>query len=154
VSAFDPDFDKFWQNVPKEDLILHDRSVAALNWRYRKQPGHNYEITKFFKHGQFIGYAVSEITEEDGMCLVSDFIVADPTLVRPCMAAFLRHALKNEKVITVRIVLIEKGEYAHQLWKFSFFRREPLTAFQIYNPADQRMSRPENWFITAGDKDS
>ena len=154
VREFDSEFDDLWKTYPKNNLVIHDRSAAALTWRYCKQPDKDFQIAKFYQRGEFIGYAVSDVSEKDGMCLVSDFLVANDKLIQPCMAAFLHGALKNTKVVTIRIVLIEGGKHAKQLWKFSFLKREPTTALLVFHPTDERLQTPSNWFLTAGDKDA
>lgn len=154
VNDFDADFQSFWEKFPKRDRVMHDRSLPSLTWRYRRQPHTRFSIGKFFDGNSCVGYVVATIVESNGMCLVSDFLVSDPSLVNPCMALFIRHALQDPKVVTIRVVFVEGDPYARQLWKLTFFPRDSTNVFQIYQPEDEGWKDARNWFITPGDKDA
>lgn len=154
VETFDQEFQTFWERLPKAGMIMRERSVSALTWRYRKQPDAKFSIGKFYYRGTLVGYVVSSIDEEKRMCLISDFVVIDWDLFKPCMALFVRRAVQNPNVVTVRIVFTESSPYARQLWKMGFIPRGPVTAFQAYHTIDSRLMNPGTWFVTAGDKDA
>ena len=154
VADFDSEFQEFWDGYPKSGMILHDRSVPSMRWRYLRQPGKRSTIGKFYQDNRLVGFIVGSVSEENGMFLIGDFLVADPGLISPCMALFLQEALNRPEIITVRIVLIEESSYARPLWKLSFLRRQPVTVFQIFHASGAAMTSPHSWFITAGDKDA
>lgn len=153
-SDFDSEFDLFWQKQPKAKMVFRDRCAASLQWRYKKQPGANYLIHKFYRGNKFIGYIVTSFSSHDGLCLVSDFLVAEVESSQPCMALFLKEALGNPKIATVRVVLNENNKYVALLEGVGFFKRNPATVFQVYRPQDALISDANAWFTMAGDKDA
>lgn len=154
VPDFDEDFQTFWINLPKEKLVIRDRDLATLNWRYRKQPGQRYSIIKFYNRMAFIGYLIFSISENNGACMVSDFVVRTLEFVRPCMALFMKSALADERISTIRMTLNDKGSYAPLLKRLGFLARKPVTVFQTYNSLHPLMSDSRAWFVTDGDKDA
>lgn len=153
ASDFDAEFQKFWDELPKENRILHDRSISALTWRYRNQPGGNYSIGKFYKGESFVGYVVTEMMEGN-VCLLTDFLVASSSLVKPCLAAFLLEKLSDKSISTIRIALVDGSEFARGLWQLGFFPRSEIFFFQVYHPEDECIRDSSKWFVTAGDKDA
>jgi hypothetical protein len=101
-----------------------------------------------------IGYIVSDVSEADGICLISDFLVSDPALIRAWLALFLEEALRNRKIITVRIAFVENHSYAKHLLRLGFFLREAETAFLIYHPQKEILKDAKHWVIMPGDKDA
>lgn len=153
-SDFDSEFNFFWQQLPKAKMVFRDRSAASLQWRYKRQPGAQYSIHKFFRGSQFVGYIVTSISSHDGLCLVSDFLVAEIELAQPCMALFLKQAMRNPEIETVRVVLNEKNIYVASLDQVGFFKRDPASVFQVYKPQEPLIADVDAWFTMAGDKDA
>ena len=153
VSSFDSDFDTFWKNYPKSKIIVRDRSAATLKWRYSDQPGASYGIQKFYHDNKFVGYAVFDQFTDPGDCLICEFMVAEQSLFNSCLAQFLKQMMSSAGILTVRTILIEDGAAARDLKPFGFVKRSPITPFQIFNAPPNTLN-PDDWFISAGDKDA
>jgi cellulose synthase/poly-beta-1,6-N-acetylglucosamine synthase-like glycosyltransferase len=154
TGEFDDEFETFWQRFPKAGRILRTRSRQILDWRFRQHPGARYSIHKFHAGGNFVGYIVSRVAVSTGICFIEDFLVAEPDLVQPCMASFLKQAFTDDRIRTVRIILINPSSYVPMLKRLGFVKRSPVTAFQIYNPRVPLIADAAAWFIMAGDKDA
>jgi hypothetical protein len=154
VRDFDEEFQNFWLKLPKQGVILRDRSLPTLKWRYQPQPDVNYSIRKFYAGGSFVGFLIFNVSLKDGICLISDFQVTEPELVQACMARFLMEALKNPQIKTVRIIPNDQCKYLPSLKGAGFVPRSPATTFYIYKPQESCMADSASWFILPGDKDA
>jgi cellulose synthase/poly-beta-1,6-N-acetylglucosamine synthase-like glycosyltransferase len=115
TEEFDDEFESFWQSLPKAGTILRTRNRQLLHWRFRQHSDARYSIYKFHASGNFVGYIVSRSSASDGICFIEDFLVAKPDLVQPCMALFLKQALADNRIKTVRIVLVNPSNYVPKL---------------------------------------
>lgn len=154
VTDFDADFQTFWQSLPKSGLILRDRSLEVLHWRYQSQPGIEYIIRKFCDRETFAGYLVASKDSTDDICLVLDFVVSRPELVAPCMARFLEEAARRPDIETVRIIPNDHCQYVPRLKRLGFVPRKEIESFYTCLPQDKLLDNPAAWFIMFGDKDA
>lgn len=152
--GFDAEFDSFWQNFPKAEMVLRSRHPNILRWRYHQHPDATFSTQKFYAADKFAGYLISHFSREDGVCLIEDFLVAEPNLVQPCLARFLEHALASEYIQSVRIIPNNHSHYLPLLKGLGFVKREPVTVFQIFQPHLSLLNNPAAWFVMAGDKDA
>lgn len=153
VAEFDASFQSFWNDFPKQNLILRDRGLDTLKWRYR-QPGLRCSIGKFFHRDRFIGYVVHQMPDTTGFCPVLDFLVAQPELARPCLALFLQHALRQPEIASVHLVLGGEATLAAHPEALGFFRRSAGGVLRSYPRRVTNWSTKAAWYVTSGDKDA
>jgi hypothetical protein len=150
---FDESFDILWQDIPKEGLILRDRSLSSLSWRYENHPYQKYIIVKFMKDNQFIGYLIY-IINNDSICSVYDIIAKEKDDIYPMLSLFLKYQLNNKKINIIRIMINDGNHYSDVLRKSGFIKRAEDNIFQIYAASSNlKLLDKHSWFSTAGDKD-
>lgn len=153
LHAFDESFESFWQAFPKQRMIVGERSLAYLRWRYEKHPSSTYVVCKFIYKSKFIGYIVHTISEGSRSCVIYELMASDQKHIKPMCYVFLRNILKAQnEVNSVRITLNESHPYAALLSRLGFVRRESAVKLQVYSHSKTRFADNARWYITAGDK--
>ncbi|MDP1879595.1 MAG: GNAT family N-acetyltransferase [Parachlamydiaceae bacterium] len=152
IDSFDTSFDDFWHVLEKDGLIIRDRSLVSLRWRFEQHPHHTYQIEAVKVHNKMVGYIVYEINKK-GMCRITDILALSVRFVRPMIALFLKKILKQKEIRTLRIKLNNNHLYCNQLKKLGFIKRIEKDVFQVYDPHNIGLLKSK-WFITVADKDT
>jgi len=153
VDTLDDSFDVFWKRYPKTRLLLSDRGIETLSWRYVDHPQNKFSFAKLEHDGRFMGYLVYERSGATPMCSVYDFILLEHSDLPCLLALFVKHCADQGSIDTIRLLLVGEHPYRRQLWKLGFIAREDAGVFQLYGPKAQARLRESKWFLTYGDKD-
>jgi GNAT superfamily N-acetyltransferase len=153
VDTLDDSFDAFWHRYPKARLVLSDRGVETLSWRYVNHPQHKFSFAKLEHDGRFVGYLVYERSSITPMCLVYDLILSEPSDLPCLLALFVKHCSDRGSIDTIRLLLGGEHPYRKQLWKLGFIAREDAGIFQLHGPKARARLTESKWFLTNGDKD-
>ena len=153
VDTLDDSFDVFWKRYPKTRLLLSDRGIETLSWRYVDHPQNKFGFAKLEHDGRFMGYLVYERSGATPMCSVYDFILLEHSDLPCLLALFVKHCADQGSIDTIRLLLVGEHPYRRQLWKLGFIAREDAGVFQLYGPKAQARLRESKWFLTYGDKD-
>jgi len=153
VEEIDASFDTLWGRIPKEGLVLRDRSAQTLRWRYFDHPKEKFRICKIIEKNDFVGYAVYSILGKGEVCAVYDFIVVEERQVKPAMAVFIRELNRAKSADSIRVILNEKHPYSRIFESMGFLKRKAEGVFLTYAPRGFQLTKSMHWFITLGDKD-
>lgn len=149
----DNSFDALWQRTEKRRLVLSDRSVEALRWRYATHPTLDFEFASLHRHGQLAGYLVYSVVEEERECSVYDLVLPDESDVGCMLALFVTQLAGRGGIDTVRLLLNEDHPYGRHLWKLGFVARRPSGVFQLHGKSARALMGGCKWLLTLGDKD-
>lgn len=149
--GFDAQFDDFWRSLPKNGLVMSDRSGATLLWRYANHPSRRFRVAKLDRAGGLRGYLVFEEQESAATVSIQDVVVLDSGDLAGLLAGFVNHCLAKEWAGSIRISLNEGHPYAGHLFRLGFMRRAASGEFQVFEPRGSRF--PGRWWLMPGDKD-
>ncbi|TMH40106.1 MAG: GNAT family N-acetyltransferase [Betaproteobacteria bacterium] len=153
VDTLDDSFDAFWKRYPKAKLVLSDRGIETLSWRYMNHPQNKFSFAKLEHDGRFMGYHVYERSGTTPMCSVYDFILSEHSDLPCLLALFVKHCVDQGGIDTIRLLLGGEHPYRKQLWKLGFIPREDVGVFQLHGPKSRARLTEAKWFLTYGDKD-
>ncbi|OPL11560.1 MAG: hypothetical protein AVO38_15810 [delta proteobacterium ML8_D] len=153
VNDFDKSFDTFWVAFDKKNMIIGDKSISTLDWRYKKHPAQKFSIYKLMYNDRFIGFIVYS-ESGDKVCSIYEFIVLNQKYIEPSMTAFIKKMNKTNSPKSIRITLNERHPYAKALRSAGFIKRKTEGVFQTYMPSGSDMQESFSWFIGSGDKDT
>ncbi len=135
--------------------VCAQRSAEYLNWRFVKNPLHQYELITARRGGALLGYAVFLHEGEDAM-LVDLFGVDDEAVVNAVMAQCIA-LMRTRGVQTVSAALIETHPWRLLLERHGFKVRE-VSPMVIYVPSNSASGaaiiREPKWLFMHGDRDS
>jgi GNAT superfamily N-acetyltransferase len=153
VDQLDESFEVFWRNFPKGNLVLRDRSVESLTWRFLDHPQNQILIARVNRDRELVGYVAFEIAQGDREVLVHDLIVAKDGDVRSVVALFVLKCLDFENICTIRMVTSDSHPFEKGLSRFGFVRRKSESVFQVHTATDSAVNSCNVWVLTWGDKD-
>jgi GNAT superfamily N-acetyltransferase len=151
--GLDDSLDAIWRRFDRKRLVLSDRSVATLNWRYASHPQAAFKFATLHRRGQPAGYLVYEFAEGGGECSVYDLLLPEPGDLGCMLALFASYLADQGGVDALRLLLNDEHPYRKQLWKLGFVARAPSGVFQLYGRNAQARLEGSRWFLTQGDKD-
>lgn len=153
VAGPDDSFQALWKTLPKEGLILRDRGLASLTWRYADHPHEQFKFAKFTRSGELLGYVIFKLSQEDKTCFVYDIVVTKQEDLKSIVALFVMHCNDREDIGTIRLLLNDNHPYCRNLWMAGFIPRRASGVFQVYLPNGRAQEASCTWAITWGDKD-
>lgn len=178
LKRFGKDANIFWEVISKKYPIAAERSDRYLNWRYSDHPYFEYKIISAYRNEKMVGYLVYRLAETTGGSAkyrvghVLDLISEDFAVGGLLLEAEKR--LKNDGAIFIDY--FSTGNFHHKdliglgyhLDSESVYREIPMYLnpishkrsrinFLIYCAKKgkycERVSDPNNWYITKGDGD-
>jgi|WetSurMetagenome_2_1015567.scaffolds.fasta_scaffold00064_37 hypothetical protein len=149
----DSSFEVFWESVPKDNMILSDRSSGFLTWRYVNHPHEKFSVARLLNAGSLAGYLIFSSSKADGTIHIYDLIVGDQGDLLSMLSLFLTHVVRRGGYSSVRLPLGDKHPYCRNLWRIGFIQREAQASFLVHWPKGFAKSRPLKWSISLGDKD-
>ena len=125
-----------------------DRSADYLNWRYRTHFANQFVFLAARRQGRLVGWLVYQRQGEDAE--IVDLFSAEPKVREALVRATLRR-MTQENVFTVSFSLLGSHPWASELKEIGFRPRESCPA--IFRGA-AKTSKPDDWFLTQGDRES
>lgn len=153
ADRLDDSLDAVWQRFDRKQLVLSDRSIATLNWRYASHPGAAFRFAILRRRGQPAGYLVYEVAEGSRECSIYDLILTESGDLGCMLGLFATHLADAGGVDAIRLLLNDEHPYSRQLWRLGFVARAPSGVFQLYGRNAQSRLAGCRWFLTYGDKD-
>jgi hypothetical protein len=152
LDEFDDAFNALWIDLPKQGLILKERSASSLHSRYGTHPDVKFYIVKIMNGNILIGYIIYVINKST--CIVYDIIAKNSINLPPMLSLFVKHQINNDMIKMVRIPMNDNNIYAGSLRKSGFIKRQENNIIQIFASSSHlQILKKYQWFITAGDKD-
>ena len=151
---FDDTVSGLWRDVPKEGIIIRERSPRALHARYRLHPDSaRFRIFCVSRGGSPVGIIVYSVSDDRRQCFIHELLVDNTRVIPPVMALFVDIALNEATIVSLRLTLNDAHPYAQTLKKMGFIRRDTIQALQVLEDGKAPLTGEAAWFMTAGDKD-
>ena len=125
-----------------------DRSADYLNWRYRTHFANQFFFLTARRQARLVGWLVYQRQGEDAE--IVDLFSAEPKVGEALVRATLRQ-MTQENVFTVSFSLLGSHPWTSELKEIGFRPRESCPVI-FHNSA--RANKPDEWFLTQGDRES
>jgi len=153
VKKLDSSFETLWNSISKKNMILCDRGVRYLTWRYLEHPQGTFNIVKFMNGSKLAGYVIFKCSASDKTCLIYDLLVKDKKDLLCMLSLFILNSKKHDNFSTIRLTLSKNHPYRDDLRKMGFIKRKADATFYVLWPDEGDKIDLLNWFISSGDKD-
>jgi GNAT superfamily N-acetyltransferase len=149
VNTPDASFNLLWDQISKENLIIGNRSLKTLKWRYAQHPHEKFSFVKLMLNNELAGYLIYAFSQSDKTYYIYDLTARGEKELLCMLALFIMQS----DLSTFRLALSDKHPHQKNLWKLGFIKRKDQTAFYEYRPIGFTHMNTINWAITLGDKD-
>jgi hypothetical protein len=146
-------FDALWNNSSKKNMVVLDKGLPYLHWRYMKKLGSNYSVSKFLKNNRYVGYVIYSISVTDGTATIFEIFAEEGQEIKKMMIQFVRLKQKTYNLNSIRCPLNERHPYSSQLCDIGFSKRIEDTKFLTFSSDIDFIDSRNQWVITGGDKD-
>jgi len=156
LDGFDERFDRLWDHIKDDYIIISKRNREHLEWRYVQNPAERYRILACVEAESVLGYAVfkryrEELQVVDILTAQEDIDVGIQLLSRAAQIALENSALALSLWLNVTHPL------HHALEKLGFRNGEPITYFAglALQPGLEETGIYDfrQWYLTMGDSD-
>lgn len=151
VHDLDDSFNIFWESFVKNKLILGDRNIRTLRWRYFDHPIEKFNIIRVNYKGRMVGMIIFKIINKG--CVIYEVMVNDEKRLKLILICFIQKLMKNNDIKLIRITLNERHPYFDIFKKMGFIKRKKETDLLVYDPNHTALMDSYRWFVTTGDKD-
>ncbi|OPY61751.1 MAG: hypothetical protein A4E56_01822 [Pelotomaculum sp. PtaU1.Bin065] len=148
-------FDKLKGLSAFEDLLIFEKDLAYLNWRYVENRTDEYFFYSSFseKSKQLIGYLVYSI--KDMVVTVWDMNARDLASAKTILLDFSRH-MRKSGMVSIGMVFLGNERLQNVFKQAVFVRKNTGRYVSIYCDKEQireRVGRENNWILFEGDLD-
>lgn len=158
-SIFNSRFNHLFSNTLSDNVIICDRNISFLNWRYFNSPIHNYKVlTLVGELKEIKGYIVYYI--EKNMCNIDDVVyLNDQEILKSLFYEFFIF-MREIGIGSIGIYFLENRNFEKYLRKYAFFERKNENSKLIYFANSngtqflERISNPNNWYFLQNDTDN
>jgi GNAT superfamily N-acetyltransferase len=155
VEGFDDRFDRLWDLVKGDSVVIARRDREHLSWRYPHNPTQQYRILACLEEEELRGYAV--LKRYKGELQVIDLLTVQRPDVALALVSRAVHIARQASLSAVSLWLNVSHPLHWMLEKAGFRNGEPITYFA---GRVLRAELPEtvvcdyrNWYLTMGDSD-
>ena len=152
TNGFDQSFDNLWQEFPKKGLIIRDRAMRSLQWRFADHPSRLYKIYKLLGD-RLLGYIVCELPQK-GVCRVVDMLCLNENHLKSMMILFIKKMYAQKEITTIRIKLSDNHIWDGCLKKLGFIKKLEGDVFQVYESLEDQPINCQEWHVSIADKDT
>jgi hypothetical protein len=147
------EFTNLYRQHATRNVVMVERSVAYLNWRYLANPIYRHEVITARQAGRLVGYAVfrhegTTMTLVDLLAGIRGEMVAE--LIRGAVALAWQRGFDG-----VGMSLLASSAWVQCLRQAGFKQRE-ATPVVVYGGkvAPAKIGDERDWFLLDGDRDS
>ena len=153
TTIFSEKFQYIWENLNKTGIVVREKSIEILKWRFIKNSGIQYRFTAIEKNN-VTGWFVWYLDTQHNLCYIADFLCADIDMVKPNFCAFIDYIRTTTNAAIVRMNYSSFNlNFGQQLQSIGFIKR-PDDGFVCSTCALSDYSQYQlSWLITPGDKD-
>jgi hypothetical protein len=155
LPGFGPHFDRLWQEVCGDYVVITCRDRRYLTWRYASNLDEHYRVLGFFEGQELRGYAVVKRYLEE-LQIVDILTVGDDEVGVRLVLSVVRLALE-ESATTVSMWLNVTHPLHRALEKLGFQLGGPVTYFagRVLRPGVPKREVYDHrcWYLTMGDSD-
>lgn len=150
--SFDSGFDQLWEKLPRQNLVVGDKTSSYLTWRYTMSPYHSHKIfTLANTADNILGYLVFSIVDQT----IQIYDMAATGRLDLLLSSFIAVARRNYRVHAISFMLFAGCSIIPSLTRRLFLKRPDDLIIVVYCKKDfSSLHRtPLNWHLYAGDKD-
>jgi hypothetical protein len=151
TGCFGGEFSRLNDSMGDQYRIYGQRTAAYLNWRYRDDPLHHYEVMTARYHGELLAYAIFAVDGEDAYLMD---IFGQETAMEDLLDGVIE-VLRGRPVMTLHITILEHSPLVHTLKEVGFhFREYSRLVVACASPSDvvhPLVTNESNWFLTYAD---
>lgn len=159
VDAFDERVDALWERVKGDRPHILVRDSAFLNWRFRDNRLHNFDLFHLLREGEVIGYVVCSVEafKKGRRGFLADMLtVRDPAAEKAAIGFALEH-FRGYGADYVICLMLDKY-YGDHIKSFGFIRipTQALLAFKNFKPGEissEKLCTPDSWYVSGADAD-
>ena len=107
TEAFGPEFSMLDRTAQTPGTVRNRRGAEDLNWRFRRNPLHQFEVLTARRHGELVAYVVFSVIDEDAY--IYDLFGSELHSVGLSLLQTLTEHLRDREVQTLRALLADDG---------------------------------------------
>ena len=159
ITVFDARFDKFWEEIAKEQTILTVRDSSYLNWRYAGYPFPGIWSYELSRGDHLLGFSVIHIAvDEDRLRFAAILELAGRTGEGGVTEHLLGEAIRRARTAGAHYLIARTSlSEEESLRKIGFLAREmthsPVTYRNNSDVPKELFADGRNWYVTLGDGD-
>jgi len=159
VTVFDARFDRFWEEMAKEEMILTVRDSSYLNWRYSGYPFPGIRSFELFRGKQLLGFSVIHLAvDEDRLRFAAILELAGCTGEVGVTEHLLGEAIRHARAAGAHYVIAHTSPSEEKSFRrMGFLAREmshsPVTYKNNSDAPKELFADDRNWYVTLGDGD-
>ena len=159
VTVFDARFDRFWEELAKERVILAVRDSTYLNWRYSGYPFPGIRSFELSREKQLLGFSVIHIAvDEDRLRFAAILELAGRTGEDGVTEHLLGEAIRRARTAGAHYLIARASPSEEEpVRKMGFLARElshsPVTYKNNSDVPKELFADDRNWYVTLGDGD-
>ena len=159
VTVFDARFDRFWEEMAKEQRILTVRDSPYLNWRYSGYPFPGIRSFELSQGKQLLGFSVIHIAvDEDRLRFAALLELAGRSGEDGVKEHLLGEAIRRARTAGAHYLIARTSPSEEESFrKIGFQAREmshsPVTYKNNSAVPEELFADDLNWYVTLGDGD-
>jgi N-acetylglutamate synthase-like GNAT family acetyltransferase len=159
IEGFDVRFDRFWEELAKEHVILAVRNSSYLNWRYSGYPFPGIRSFELSRGKQLLGFSVIHIAvDEDRLRFAAILELAGRTGEDGVPEHLLGEAIRRARGAGAHYVIARTSPSEEESFrKMGFLARDmshsPVTYKNNSDVPKELFADDRNWYVTLGDGD-
>ena len=150
-TTIDPKVDLLWKSFDKKNLLIKDRSLPTLEWRYTSIHQGKYAFFHVYRNASLCGCIVYSLIKS--VCYISDVLVSANEILNPCFSQFCKHLISLENIGTIRITMNYNHPFAVFLRRSGFVARQADAQFVLRETVQKEAYNRRENYILIGDKD-
>ena len=88
-------FDGFFDAIEKDEILIADKSVESLQWRFSEEFFGSRKIGTFWKDDKCIGFCVYKYGFQETACCVYEFLCLRKTDIKYCLKLLVEKMLRE-----------------------------------------------------------
>ena len=141
-----------WERLRKEGLVMRDRQLDFLKWRYSEHPKGDFIFLECYKRKECVAMVVIRLLPDKRTCVIYDFI-GELKEIHKVLRALSLWLYREKGVKKLRFVVNERRSFFKGIQRFGFVKRPVLGDVLVYEGSGYHRDKSLCWFITSGDKD-
>jgi N-acetylglutamate synthase-like GNAT family acetyltransferase len=160
VTSYDGPFERFWEELAKEQVILVVRDSSYLNWRYADYPFTGIQSFELSRGDQLLGFSVIHLAvDEDRLRFAAILELAGPRGEGVVTEHLLGEAIRRAVTAGAHYVIArastpeEEVSFRRLGFRAREMRYSPITYKNNSDAPNELFENDRNWYVTLGDGD-
>lgn len=158
IHEFNEDFDKLWNRLKDDSLIMSNRDSTFLNWRIKDHPTNQYKTIGAYLDEELVGYIILKTEERKlrgtfkaSLGSIVDIVGVDEDVIA-ALYYKAKEYFKKEKTDFVVVWATSSMKYRELLTKLGFFKSKSTVPFVVKDfTKDKKLegiiTQEKNWYL-------